>query len=475
MPCQSTFVPPRVVIGRRTSRNRWCNCREQTPLAAVISGRIWSGVWGSWTWALACPSWFSPRGNEETVHCPPPDSSKSPDRQPRKPHFHPRKQLRRPANWLPEWRTSIVTMGTAIGPIACGGLCFLEQSLRYLRRPCYLGIEWKTSKYIHSQFWYRIWNQRTFVMVVSTGTWLVSSLNIYGYRCYQKVLALLPLLVVLRLQCLLDQLCLLLFATLGRRYQCSLKFFLLSVTRLCNPCERNNHLLLKINQTHVSLLIDGDFLDFGLDLRLPRRIHHRQRLNANFRRWQSELDTRRWNFEGGMGSLLHPRPNLESQFPQNVKPQNSIDPGRRIAVLQTVEHQLTRLIRGSHRSHYEQRSRGSCHFLIRLQQQLPSNRQNVYEQILRHNHRTLHQRCYWSVKGILHLWLDVLQYCRWLLLPITVFVGGRLLAVILATLRLQVQVFARVSLTGETARLWSIEVLVNPCQMDNKIKSRWWD
>ena len=70
----------------------------------------------------------------------------------------------------------------------------------------------------------------------------------------------------------------------------------------------------------MGVLIEGDFLDSGADVRHPRWIDDRERFDADARRRQRELDGMRRHFEGVRRALFHPRPHLVPGPPQHLKP-----------------------------------------------------------------------------------------------------------------------------------------------------------
>lgn len=166
--------------------------------------------------------------------------------------------------------------------------------------------------------------------------------------------------------------------------------------------------MLEIIITHVTLVIDGDFLHFGLDLRHPRRIDHRQGFYADLRRRQSELYSRWRHFEGEMGRLFHPRPYLISQFPQHLKSQDRVDAHAGVAVLQALVHQIAGLVRRANGRYDEERRGRRRDLLIRLEQEFPRDRQHLHEHLLRHDDRAFDQCGQRRVKGVLHLRLYVL-------------------------------------------------------------------
>lgn len=215
----------------------------------------------------------------------------------------------------------------------------------------------------------------------------------------------------------------------------------------------------------MMLLVNGHLLHLRFHLWHPRWIHNRQRLDADFRRRQRELYTRWRYFERQVGALFHSWPNLVSQLPQHLEPQYGVYAHAGAVVPEAVVHQLAGLIRGAYRRHYEKGRSGSGNLLVRLEQELPSDRQNVHEQLLRHHNRPLHQRGERRVKHVLHLGPQVPQDSRILFvrLPYT-----RLLRRLLPLFRILIgQVFGRVSL-GEPARLGTIHVLLNPVKEEGR-------
>lgn len=213
------------------------------------------------------------------------------------------------------------------------------------------------------------------------------------------------------------------------------------------------------------LLVNGHLLHLRFHLWHPRWIHNRQRLDADFRRRQRELYTGWRYFERHVGVLFQSRPNLVSQLPQHLEPQYGVYAHARAIVPEAVVHQLAGLIRGAYRRHYEKGRGGSGDLLVRLEQKLPGDRQNVHEQLLRHHNRPFHQGGERRVKHVLHLGLQVLQDSRILLVRLTY---TRLLRRLLPLFRVLIgQVFGRVSLS-EPARLGAIHVLLNPVEEEER-------